>query len=320
MGAGAVGRLRRQNGGVKPGPCRPRGRCSPALSRNGFTLIELLVVIAVIALLMAILVPALQGARKRARAVVCRVNLKQWGSTLALYLEDRDGRFALGSFAPPPGLSLLRGVYLNPHTDPNALQPYHAVETRGISCCPMATRTTGHVDTYTVTSAGQVGWALSGGGVFLAWEIVTPTPAFPGSYGINRNLLAPSLFAGSDILAGGSQKELNVYALQQCGAIPALLDSVGPNAWMVKADEPPPKREPSDRDSFSPLTNTYLCINRHNGTLNTLFLDWSVRPVGLKELWTLKWHGKFDTAGPWTKAGGVKEEDWPQWMRKFKDY
>jgi hypothetical protein len=42
--------------------------------------------------------------------------------------------------------------------------------------------------------------------------------------------------------------------------------------------------------------------------------------VGLKELWTLKWHRSFNTAGPWTKAGGVSPEDWPEWIRPFKDY
>ena len=62
------------------------------------------------------------------------------------------------------------------------------------------------------------------------------------------------------------------------------------------------------------------CINRHNGGINAVFLDWSVRKVGLKELWTLKWHRKYETAGPWTKAGGVMTGDWPQWMRKFKEY
>jgi prepilin-type N-terminal cleavage/methylation domain-containing protein/prepilin-type processing-associated H-X9-DG protein len=290
--------------------------------KSAFTLIELLVVIAVIALLMAVLLPALQGARKRARAVVCRAHLKQWGTTLALYLEDREGRFALGS-PVLPGLSLLRGVYLTPKTDPNDLKRYHAVETRGIGCCPMATRTSGTFGLKSVSgSTGQVSLEMSPGGTFLAWEIVTPPPAFRGSYGFNRNLLAPSMFAGSEILAGGSQRELNVYAFKQCATIPAFLDGAGPNCWMVKADEPPPKWEPSDAhpSSAALITNTYLCINRHNGTLNTLFLDWSVRPVGLKELWTLKWHGRFDTAGPWTKAGGVKPEDWPQWMWKFKDY
>ena len=62
------------------------------------------------------------------------------------------------------------------------------------------------------------------------------------------------------------------------------------------------------------------CINRHDGGINSLFMDWSVRKVGLKELWMLKWHRNFDTKGPWTKAGGMKSEDWPEWMRQFKDY
>ena len=53
---------------------------------------------------------------------------------------------------------------------------------------------------------------------------------------------------------------------------------------------------------------------------SSLFLDWSVRRVGLKELWTLKWNRKFDTAGKWTQAGGVRPEDWPEWRRGFKDY
>jgi hypothetical protein len=45
-----------------------------------------------------------------------------------------------------------------------------------------------------------------------------------------------------------------------------------------------------------------------------------VRKTGLKELWTLKWHLQFDTANAWTKAGGAQPEDWPEWMRSFKDY
>ena len=61
-------------------------------------------------------------------------------------------------------------------------------------------------------------------------------------------------------------------------------------------------------------------INRHSGCINSIFMDWSVRKVTLKELWKLKWHKNFNTNGPWTKAGGVNPEDWPEWMRGFKDY
>jgi prepilin-type processing-associated H-X9-DG protein len=62
------------------------------------------------------------------------------------------------------------------------------------------------------------------------------------------------------------------------------------------------------------------CINRHKGFLNSAFCDFSVRKVGLKELYTLKWHRTFDTSGPWTLAGGAQSGDWPQWIRQFKDY
>ncbi len=63
-----------------------------------------------------------------------------------------------------------------------------------------------------------------------------------------------------------------------------------------------------------------VCIDRHQGTVNALFLDWAARKVDLKELWTLKWGDLFETDGLWTIAGGVSPADWPPWMRKFKDY
>jgi prepilin-type processing-associated H-X9-DG protein len=69
-----------------------------------------------------------------------------------------------------------------------------------------------------------------------------------------------------------------------------------------------------------PGTILIFYIDRHDGGINLLFMDWSIRKVGLKELWTLKWRQEFDTAEPWTKAGGVKPEDWPEWMSGFKDY
>ena len=65
---------------------------------------------------------------------------------------------------------------------------------------------------------------------------------------------------------------------------------------------------------------TMVNIDRHQGGINMLFQDGSVRKVGLKELWTLQWHPAFNTKGKWTRAGGVKPDDWPAWMRKYQDF
>ncbi len=113
-----------------------------AAHSRGFTLIELFVVIGVIVLLMAVLMPSLSLARKRARAVVCRSHLKGWGTTLGLYLEENEGRFShdLSEEGVTPELSLLTGLRVD-DGDPNSSPSrYHGVRTEGIAFCPMATK------------------------------------------------------------------------------------------------------------------------------------------------------------------------------------
>ena len=65
--------------------------------RLGFTLIELLVVVAIIAILAAILLPALTKAKEKARIVVCASNLKQIGLAMDLYTNDNNGVYPVHS-------------------------------------------------------------------------------------------------------------------------------------------------------------------------------------------------------------------------------
>jgi prepilin-type N-terminal cleavage/methylation domain-containing protein len=76
-------------------------RRSGVSRRAGFTLIELLVVIAVLALLIALLLPALAGAREAGRATVCKSNLRQLGLAIHMYSdESRDQMINTGVVNP----------------------------------------------------------------------------------------------------------------------------------------------------------------------------------------------------------------------------
>ena len=274
--------------------------------RKAFTLIELLVVISIVMLLMAIFVPVLHKARKQARAAGCQMHLRQWGTTLATIAEDKDGQYG----SP---LWILAGWTIEEKTTGQMQAPqYHPIGTKGM-LCPETRR-----NPYASAPIGGL-YAILSGNTNRAWALVdhrdpTEKPrVISVSYGLN-GWQFPETPRARD---GGSQgpSHANVFTMRHTARIPLLLDCTHPASSPTEEGPPPGGATGTGTGGMRPF-----CVNRHSGYVNCLFLDWSVRKVGLKELWTLKWHKDFNTGGPWTRAGGVEPSDWPEWMRGFEGY
>ncbi len=147
--------------------------------KNGFTLIELLVVIAIIAILAAMLLPALARAREKARRGVCITNLKQLGLALQIYAGDWGGWFPIldertGQSAYSKtnrSLALLTG-----QTDPtsNALESPAYIADAKLFICPST------FDKPSTTVPGRLIVRTDG-----AYQTQTGTCSYAYAYGLN---------------------------------------------------------------------------------------------------------------------------------------
>jgi prepilin-type N-terminal cleavage/methylation domain-containing protein len=284
--------------------------------RTGFTLIELLVVISIIALLLSILMPALSKARQQARQAVCMSNHKQWATLLQVSHDDNGGRFFADKGEKSDGIGTLWIDEIAPYLDgewsslmcPSA--PYFKGSTEYIS--------SGSLPAYRRAWKIDHPWIKSQAGR-NALERFGQDPdnviGAQGGYCVN-NWLDDS---DQDPL-WDSDKYWKTANVRNASSIPAFLDCARWGTWPMAHDKPPEYAGDMSGTGRS-RSMKWVALPRHGKDFTFItFLDWSIRRVGLKELWTLKWHRSYDTFGRYTQAGGVRPRDWPKWMRDMEDY
>ncbi len=259
---------------------------NPGLQR-GFTLIELLVVIAIIAILAALLLPALSKAKLQAQQTSCISNLKQLTVAGLLYIGD-TGSLINNSDPNLPG-TLWMGTLI---------KQYAKVDR--VRLCPSAPEREPPVYPKGLGAAGQdPGFADRA----WQWQWDYPNPPIRGSYGLNGWLY-------DDYVAGGRSTEYlfrKESAVQKPVMTPFFMDCVWDDLWPYADDQPYPNLYAANGKGNPPMIGRCV-IPRHGwkhpsqaprnfditkrlpGAIDMGLFDGHVETVKLELLWSYYWH------------------------------
>ena len=107
------------------------------LNKVGFTLLELAIVLGIIVILASLTFPILAKAREHSKRVSCTNNLKQWGLTLMVYVDDNGGKYPVGDIKES---TLFWADVLPPYMNNPSVVPMSTMMTKGKVLCPGAGR------------------------------------------------------------------------------------------------------------------------------------------------------------------------------------
>jgi len=272
--------------------------CFMKLKSRGFTLVELLVVISIIALLLAVLMPALSKAREQARSITDRTQLSQWGKCYFLYSYDSGGRMPVysgGSAGGSPEGSIFTATLAK-----------YCSDVKKIRMCPSA------------SLPNKIPALLCGtksyyGDTTHAWYLdkTETTSWFNDDWGMASYVENSWIRRATDKVAqaakDGKISYLKMSDLQSycwgrfdtgvSSEIPLLLDGRHNNFWpqtdaVIRVNRIAGQEYTKQKEWFS-LGAAIMKRHQSNG-VNVVFLDSSARYVDIIQLWSLRWHSKWE--------------------------
>jgi prepilin-type N-terminal cleavage/methylation domain-containing protein len=263
------------------------------MSSRGFTLIELLVVIAIIAILAAMLLPALSSAKQKSHNIKCISNIKQMNLAYSMYMQDFQRAIAYNATAV---------LWMKTLID-------YQASVAEIRVCPTAA-SRGSLPTTQPEGDAKTPWY---------WNKVADTKLNSGSYAINGWLYEwdPNTEITKWVTAADSGK---FFQRENCISrptdTPTFFDAIWPDAWPKISDQIPADLSKGTASPSTDIGVGRCCISRHPlqggtavanqpvpGSINMGFADAHASPWKLQNIKKVIWHPGFTpNPNPWATS------------------